>query len=199
MVRDAVEILSNSLRSTLFGKFYEEIFRGWFKTKGFKVKEGKPRIYWNEQPIPKKVISSFHNKLIDTLKEKQKNNHCIPDGLLEKNQNIFVWEAKNWPQWYETINDFIWSSPWILAKTVNYRTKSYSINDFILTWWNRLKNEYQILNNVKNCIKSITFEIFYTKEILNDCILKKPEWYIKIINKKQNDVIEFFKQLKGEK
>lgn len=40
-----LEILTNPIRSTLFGKFYEEIIRCWFVTEGFTVYKGKPRVY----------------------------------------------------------------------------------------------------------------------------------------------------------
>jgi len=70
MVKKA-EIMSNSVRATLFGKFYEQIIRRWFETElGFTIFQGKPRIYWKEQSSlnifdRRHFISSLYSKQIN--------------------------------------------------------------------------------------------------------------------------------------
>lgn len=199
MVKDTSAIMTNPIRATLFGKFYEEIIREWVKTKGFIVYDGKPRIYWKDQPVPASAVSSNHKKLIQVLKEKQKRgSHCTPDGFMQKDNNFFVWEAKNWPLWYEPIDSVIWSSPWLLSKIVDYRGKSYQISGFIFSWWSKPRNEQQILDEVRKCIAPISFEIYYTNEILDECIRNQPRWYTRVIEEKQADVQQFFEELLGK-
>ena len=48
------------------------------------------------------------------------------------------------------------------------------------------------------CIAPSSFDIYYTSEILNACIQKKPQWYTNIINKEQTGIVNFFRELLGQ-
>jgi len=46
-MRNANQILDDSIKATLFGKFYEEIVLRWLnEKKRFTPFDGKPRVYW---------------------------------------------------------------------------------------------------------------------------------------------------------
>lgn len=195
-------IITNPVRSTLFGKFYEEIIRGWFKTKGFIVYEGKPRVYWKDQPIPHiKERTTFESKLINSLIQyKKERQFCTPDGFIRKDGRYFVWEAKNWPLWFnEEMGDFLEDASWLLTKVVTYRGTRYRINGIIFSWWSKPENEREILENVRNCISPISFDVYYTKDILQECVSTVPDWYVKIIKSHKQDIADFFEQLLGKK
>lgn len=196
-----LQILTNPIRSTLFGKFYEEIFRGWFKTKGFTVYEGKPRVYWKDQPIPSnREPSELKSKLVDLLKRyKMEKQFCTPDGLLEKDSRYFIWEAKNWPLWpIGKMEDVLRRAPWLLTKVATYRKKKYNIKGIIFSWWSKPENADKIINDVRECISPNTFDVYYTKEILQECIDTLPDWYVKIIESHKQDIDDFFRQLLGK-
>lgn len=198
---DTSKIISNSIRATLFGKFYEKIIRKWFETElGFIVYQGKPRIYWKEQP-PLNVDNPTQNMLnLSKYLEsyKQSRSFCTPDGLLIKERKYFIWEAKNWPKWYEPIDNVIWRSPWLIAKKVDYRKEKIEVKGIIFSWWSRPRNEEQLLAEVRKCVTPNSFDIYYTSEILNECLSKKPEWYIDIVTMEKKDIIEFFQELLGQ-
>jgi len=136
-----LRLFTNPIRSTLFGKFYEKIIRGWFKANRFIVFKGKPRVYWKDQPThSKKESSKLKNKLIDLLEQyKKEKQFCTPDGLLKKDDRYFIWEAKNWPLWsLEKMDDVLSDAPWLLAKIATYKMSKYNINGIIhvlnLSW-----------------------------------------------------------------
>ena len=86
-----------STRSTLFGKFYERIVAKWFEeTQNYDLKRWdngathKPRIYWHKLSL---VNFNFRNELkfkakVEKLLQSGKS-YCTPDGLLERNQNLY--------------------------------------------------------------------------------------------------------------
>ena len=49
-MKNTIDILKgDSIKSTLYGKFYEKIIIGWLKHKEkFSPFDGKPRVYWND-------------------------------------------------------------------------------------------------------------------------------------------------------
>ena len=193
-------IITDPIRSTLFGKFYEEILRGWFETMGFEVYEGKPRVYWKDQPVPS-IKTTFEGKLIDSLiRYRNERQFCTPDGFIKKDRKYFVWEAKNWPLWpNEDMSDFLEDAAWLLTKVVTYRGTRYKINGIIFSWWEKPTDEREILRNVRNCISPISFDVYYTKDTLLECVETLPDWYVKIIRKHKQDIVDFFEQLLGKK
>lgn len=197
----AKAILSNATRSTLFGKFYERIIRKWLDVKlGFTVFEGKPRVYWKEQPTPN--IYGISVRLKDLVKAlenvKKLKSWCTPDGMAEKEGKYFIWEAKNWAQWYEPIERVLWSSPWLLAKKVDYRGKKYDLSGILFFWWSKPENESEVLTEIRQCLEPLSFQIYYISQILNQCITEKPKWYIDIIREVRSDIDKFFSQLLGQ-
>ena len=197
-----LRILTNPIKSTLFGKFYEEIIRGWFEAKGFIVYEGKPRVYWKDQPTPsKKESSRLKSKLIDLLERyKKEKQFCTPDGLLERGGRYFIWEAKNWPLWpLDKMDDVLSEAPWLLTKVATYRKAKYNVNGIIFSWWSKPENADEIVDDVRKCISPNTFDVYYTQEILQECINTLPNWYVKIIKSHKQDIANFFEQLLGKK
>lgn len=201
MIKEANDIISNPTRSTLFGRFYEEIVRKWFEAElGFKVHAGKPRIYWKEQPVLDiRYRTEGLTKLTNIVEANKKlKSHCTPDGLLEKDGRYFIWEAKNWPKWYEPIDNVLWNSPWLLARKVDYRKTKLDISGFLFSWWSQQENDSLLLARIRLGIRPLSFDIYYTREILNECIATKPEWYTSIIEEQQSDISKFFLELLGK-
>jgi hypothetical protein len=202
MRMDASNIISNPTRATLFGRFYEDIVRKWLETQlGFTVLPGKPRIYWKDQAIPsisKPTVNT--SRLISALNNnKHSRSHCTPDGFLEKDGKYFIWEAKNWPKWGEPIDNVLWNSAWLLAQKADYRKKKYDLTGIIFSWWSRPTNETVLLQEIRGCIAPLSFDIYYSCEILNQCIQQQPIWYVDIVKRVQSDVEEFFLQLLGKR
>lgn len=200
-MKEAGDILSNSTRATLFGRFYENIIRKWLEVEcRFKVHAGKPRIYWKEQPpLQIRYRSERLKKLLNILEDnKQSKSHCTPDGLLEKDGKYFIWQAKNWPKWPEPIESVLWSSPWLLAQKVNYRGTKLDVDGIVFSWWSRPQNEALLLANVRMLIFPLSFDVYYTREILNECIEKQPKWYRSLIEEQRHDIEGFFLELLGE-
>jgi len=50
------EVIFNPLRATLFGKFYEEIIRGWLKEQGYIVHKVNPRHFGKINQFPVKEM-----------------------------------------------------------------------------------------------------------------------------------------------
>ena len=203
------KILNDSIKSTLFGKFYEKIISSWFREKGYEVEEGKPRIYWNSINLEeRKERNDFASKLYATLNKykKEGKEYCTPDGFMKKDNRYFVWEAKNWALWTEgkkpldLLSDTLSSMPLILATTAIYRTKKYHIDGFLFSWWSKPDGAESLIEEIKKSIAPRTFEIFYTAKILDDCINNKDKysWYIDIINDVEEIVDKLFKDLRGE-
>lgn len=202
MIKDAKDIISNATRATLFGRFYEKIIRKWLESKlDFEVYEGKPRIYWKEQPLPSIPPNSTDrmSRLDEIFKNaKQSKSHCTPDGLLKRDGKYFIWEAKNWPKWREPIDNVLWNSPWLLARKVDYRKEKLDLDGILFFWWERPQNEHQLLNEIRCCISPLSFDIYYTSEILNECVKEQPEWYRTIIKQERSAIDKFFAELLGE-
>ncbi|NQS97772.1 MAG: hypothetical protein HQ591_04900 [candidate division Zixibacteria bacterium] len=202
-MKNAKEILKDPIKATLFGKFYEEIVLGWFKEKtGFAPFDGKPRIYWKDVESVKGGDESV-SKLKDALKyalekRKKEGHHCTPDGFLQKNGKFYIWEAKNWPLWPEPLTNCLYKMPQILAKKAFHKTKEYEVHGILFSWWSRPEGVESLKEEIKSLIEPRTFDIFFTAEILKECINEQYSWYLKIIQTEKERVDELFRNLKGD-
>lgn len=201
MTKEANEIISNPTRATLLGRFYERILRKWFEVElGFKVHSGKPRIYWKDQPSPNiRYQTDRITKLLKIVEDiKLSKSHCTPDGLLEKDGKFYIWEAKNWPKWHEPIENVLWNSPWLFARSADYRGRKIDLDGIVFSWWSRPASESLLLAKIKLCVAPLSFDIYYTREILNQCIARRFVWYRSIIEEQRCDIDRFFAELLGE-
>jgi len=197
----------DSIRSTLFGKFYEGIIAKWLEeSEGYTHLKGKPCVYWNETNYAKNTSSTdFIKKLNKALKEKKNNNiRTNSDGLFEKNGHHYLWEAKHWAKWDEGKpiqaqgRDLLSNSPWILAKKVKHAGKSTEIDGILFSWWQKFEGCEKVEEEI-NQIIGLSFKFYFTSEIIDDCRKKKYGWYQGLINEQKGNIDEFFKELLGEK
>jgi hypothetical protein len=203
-VIDGNKVIDTPLKSTIFGKFYEEVVRGWLQeNEHFIPSDGKPRIYWKDL-VQIKGDSQSAIKLNKSLENnKAEKKFCTPDGLLQKEDKLYIWEAKNWPLWNEgktefnQLRDLLLSLPQILATKADYRKEKKAIHGFLFSWWSEPADANTLLKEIRTLIAPRCFEIFYTKVILEDCITKKYPWYVQIINNNKSSVQKFFNDLLG--
>ncbi|MEO0126811.1 MAG: hypothetical protein ABIL44_03560 [candidate division WOR-3 bacterium] len=204
-MKNANEIINDPIKSILFGKFYEKIVSGWLKERGgFTTFDGKPRIYWEDVEFAQ-GISGLVSKLNMILKKcRNENQFCTPDGFMEKDGKYYVWEAKNWPLWSEDkkplnqLTDLLYSMPLILATKAIYRTKEYEVSGILFSWWSKPDGVEYLLKEINGLIAPRTFEIFYTADILEDCIKNKYPWYLQIVKEEKEKIDELFRDLKGD-
>jgi len=207
-MKKANEIINDPIKATLFGKFYEKIVSRWLEEReGFTSCGGKPRIYWKHVKYAKGNSKSV-SKLNDILeKYKNEKQFCTPDGFMEKDGKYYVWEAKNWPLWkegkkpLEQLRDLLWSMPLILATKVVYRAQEKTIDGILFSWWSKpddVESLESLLNEIKNLIAPSTFEIFYTADILEDCIENQYRWYLDIVKEEKARIDELFRDLQGD-
>jgi len=204
-MRSTDEIINDSIKATLFGKFYEKIVLGWFKEKeGFIPFEGKPRIYWKDVKSlnrDSEAVSNLNELLKKYKKEKQ---FCTPDGLLQKEDKFYIWEAKNWPLWSEgkkplvQLKDLLFSMPLIFATTAIYRTQKYNVHGILFSWWSKPEGVKSLLRKINTLIAPRTFEMFYTDDILEECIQNKYPWYLQIIEGEKERIDGLFRDLLGQ-
>ncbi len=199
------EIINDPVKATLFGKFYEKIILGWLKEiKGFKVFDGKPRVYWKDVEFAK-GNGEGTSKLNTILKKyKEERQYCTPDGFLQKDGKYYIWEAKNWPLWTEgkkpidQLRDVLFTMPLILTTKAVYRGREYNVDGILFSWWSKPEGTESLLKEINSLTAPRTFEIFYTDEILEDCIKNKYPWYIDIIEKEKNRIDELWTDLLGD-
>lgn len=204
-MKDPDDIINDPIKATLFGKFYEKIVLRWFENvEEYKVFEGKPRVYWRDVRFPVKATNDFAEKMNKKLSElKQTRRWCTPDGFLEKDGRYYIWEAKNWPLWTENkdplvqLTDVLSDLPQILSKNVMYKNAFYEVDGFLFSWWKEPENVKDLENIVSNILKPGIFKIYYTSDVLKDCIENKYEWYIEIIDKEKSRVETLFNDLLG--
>jgi len=201
-----------STRSTLFGKFYERIIAKWLEeNRGYELKRwskgavNKPRIYWGSISLDDFDFdqeTEFVAKVKKSLKSKV--SHCTPDGLLQKEGKLYVWEAKNWPRYPEKgpelqIWNYISDNPWVLAKTCTCDKQELEISGFLFSWWELDQAvRARIENRINRIIGASKFEIVPSIDIMNDCISSRYDWYIKIISQEKANVDDFFCHLLGK-
>lgn len=213
-MKTANEILKGDpVKSTLFGKFYEKIVSAWLdEKKGFEHLKGKPRIYWEYV----KFVEGDGDpalKYNDVLKKnKNEKQFCTPDGIFKKDEKFYIWEAKNWPNWEEArkgkkpldqLRDVLFSLPFILAARADYRTKIYNIDGILFSWWSKPEGSTpeeleSLLINVRALIAPRTFELFYTADVLDECITNQYPWYLEIIKEERARIDTLFKDLLGQ-
>ena len=196
-----------SIRSTLFGKFYEGIIANWLEDKeGYEHLNGKPCVYWNETNyIESSESDDFATRLNNELNaRKGKNIRTNSDGLFMKNNCYPLWEAKHWAKWDEgkpiknQVVDILSNSPWILAKKVKHGGKTININEILFSWWQEFEGYEKIENKIKKVI-GLPFKFYFTSKIIDDCRKNKYLWYQELINEQKENIEEFFKELLGEK
>lgn len=151
--------------------------------------------------------------LNDVLKKyKDEKQFCTPDGIFKKSEKFYIWEAKNWPNWEEKrkgkkpldqLRDVLFSLPFILAARADYQTKIYNIDGILFSWWSKpegLKPEEleSLLRDVSALIAPRTFELFYTADVLEDCITNQYPWYLEIIKGERARIDTLFKDLLGQ-
>lgn len=203
-MKKAKDIIDDPVKATLFGKFYEKVIAGWLINEdGFTTDGGKPRVYWKEvKPIigDNESALKLNEVLIKNQIEKQR---CIPDGLLQKDGKNYIWEAKNWPCWrggkkpLDQLRETLFSMPLILTTKAIYKTKEKNIHGILFSWWSKPEGAEDLENEINNLIAPKVFSIYYTSEILEDCIQKKYPWYLDIIEKEEGRMKELFKDLYG--
>ncbi len=201
----------DSIRATLFGKFYEGIIAKWLEEKeGYQHLQGKPCVYWKcieELLNPSK--DSFINSFIDinsfivslnkSLKHKKENNiRANLDGLFKKADVLYLWEAKNWPKWNEQVENILERSPWLLTKIVKHKGKYKPIGGILFSWWQKFEGWETLQEDISRII-NLPFIFYFTSEIIDDCRQKKYEWYQKLINEQKKNIDNFFRELLGEK
>jgi hypothetical protein len=191
----------DSTKSTLFGRFYEQILSEWLKTKGFKARKGKPRVYW-EDIESTKGDSTSANGLNNVLnKYKMQKEFCTPDGLLDKGGSCYIWEAKNWPGYtgnqepLDQLRGTLLTMPQILATKAKYRNKYVDIHGFVFSWWSEPDGVNDLLGEIIELIAPNTFEIFYTDKIIGYCKREGFDWYSGIIDREKRRTDELFKDL----
>ncbi len=204
-MKNVNEIITDSTKSTLFGRFYEKIILGWLKEKTeFVPFDGKPRVKWEDVEFSQKDNNSAR-KLNEALERIKKDRQfCTPDGLLKKGDEYYIWEAKNWPHWsegkkpFDQLSDLLFSMPQVLATKAVYRTKEYKIGGFLFSWWAEPEGVELLLMKIRLLIAPRTFEIFYTSDVIEDCIKNKYPWYLKIVRKEEARANELFEDLLGQ-
>jgi len=197
----------DSIRSTLFGKFYEGIIAKWLEEKeGYKHLQGKPCVYWkNTQPLLNPSNDAFIDSLNKSLEQKRNNNiRTNSDGLFEKDGGFYLWEAKHWAKWNEgkpiekQVEDLLSNSPWLLAKNVKHNGQDKKINGILFSWWQRFEGYEKLQQDISRRIR-LPFKFYFTSDIIDDCRRNKYHWYQKLINEQKENIDEFFRELLGEK
>jgi len=203
-MKSANNILDHPTKSTLFGKFYEKILLGWLEEKeGFTPLDGKPRVYWESVNFTK-GDSELSHKLNETLDRfKRDRKYCTPDGFLVKNEDYYIWEAKNWPLWSEgkkpidQLRDLLSSLPQILAHVAIHKGRQYEISGVLFSWWSEPEDVDALLEEIGGLIHPRSFRIFYASQVLLDCIGQKYPWYVEIIKEEKARIDELFRDLIG--
>lgn len=219
----ATEIISRPLdkpeskyggtRSTLFGRFYERLVARWLEeNEGFRLARHpkgsphKPRIYWKSiDPAQfdfaqEDEIRASVSKALERLKS---HSHCTPDGLFSKDNNLYLWEAKNWPLYSEAgpekqVLKYLFSNPWVLAKTCVMEGQNREISGFLFSFWDmEAEIKARIETRINRLVGGRKMRIVLTASILDDCIQKQYKWYREIIEQERENVVRFFDQLLG--
>lgn len=204
-MKAASQILDDSIKATLFGKFYERIVLGWLtEKKVFSPFTGKPRVYWRAVEYPEEETDLSQKLKAALEKHRAEKQFCTPDGFLEKAGKYYIWEAKNWPMWTEgkqpldQLRDLLCSMPLVLATKAVFRTKEYTLNGVLFSWWSRPHGVDTLVQEIARIVRPRSFEVLYTSEVLSDCLANKYPWYLKIIEGERRRVDELFKDLAGQ-
>jgi len=193
------------IKSTLFGKFYEDIYRGWFKNqKCFEVLRGKPKVNWLDRTPSEKCQRAFPQFDELLAKSQREKAYCIPDGILKIGEEHFIWEAKNWPNWsgglqpLDQLRDELLKLPYILAPKL-LRGRDYDISGIVFTWWSKPKGKEtetdELIRQMNSLIAPPTIRLYYTVDVLDECRTKQYPWYCKIIERERSRVNQLFDDL----
>ena len=205
-----------STRSTLFGKFYERILSKWFEeTQEYKFQRWtngsphKPRIYWRNINLDSLDFSRDWLSKEDVEKSlnslKGSKSHCTLDGVLKREVSYSIWEAKNWPLYPEKgpesqIKAYFTANPWVFSKTFDFSGEGHEISEFLFSYWCIKPEEKQdIEQEINHIIGESKFRIILTTEVINDCINKQYDWYVRIVVQERLNIEQFFDQLLGLK
>ncbi|MBF0120756.1 MAG: hypothetical protein HQK79_18155 [Desulfobacterales bacterium] len=196
----------DSIRSTVLGKFYEGIIAKWLEEKEYyKFRNGKPSVYWHNILIPDKIDNSEEYKAsLEKIIKDQKKKRTNSDGLFERGEKKYLWEAKNWPKWNQGCSDnkeqickIFKETPWIFAKEVKHIGKNMPIQGIIFSWWNEFEGFKEFEDNISKIIE-IEFKIYFTSNIIDDCRKEKYDWYIELVKEQQENLCLFFTELLGD-
>lgn len=194
----------DSIRSTWFGKFYEGIVASWLQEfEGYRFQKGKPCVYWIDTPPLDSPTTDLGESLNIALQNKRKNVHSNSDGLFEKNEKYYLWEAKNWAKWNEgkslqkQVRDLLGNSPWLLAKQVKHNGHIRPIDGILFSWWQRFEGCDELAKEITNTI-DMPFAFYFTSEIVEDCRKNKYTWYNELIEEQKRNIDVFTKGLLGE-
>lgn len=195
----------DSIRSTLFGKFYEGVVAKYLEEKKKYSFLGKAAVNWADC-IKTSKKDDFSQKLNNSLQQKIDNNktRANPDGLYEKDGEYYLWEAKNWACWdegkpsvFKQVRDLLNESSWLLGTKARVNGKEYQIDNFIFSWWDPFQDFNSIEVEVSESIGK-PLKIMFTLGIIDDCRKNKYDWYQKLINEQKKNIDEFFDQLLGK-
>ena len=189
-----------AVRSKVFSTFYEDLWRCYFPSRGFEPADGKPQIFWRDVTTPARLSTPNWARLSKALKLKcGKGSHCYPDGLLYQDGQNYVWEAKNWiPELFsETrpFKDLVWNFPWLLAQQVVYRGKPLQIHGFCISWWRNEPGTAETVQEINEALAPRTLEVFFTADMLADCIEHQYPWYVDLVKEKRLRINNFFDAL----
>lgn len=87
--------------------------------------------------------------------------------------------------------------PLILATKAVYRKKEYEVHGIIFSWWSKPKGVESLLKEINSLIAPRTFEMFYTADILEECIENQYPWYLRITRNEEGRIDELFRDLLG--
>ncbi|MEM3640706.1 MAG: hypothetical protein QXH37_02125 [Candidatus Bathyarchaeia archaeon] len=200
------ERFSDEVLVSMFGKFYEKILEQYLesyeKYRALKT-DGKATVWFSsgilqkfEKFYLKETISRTNLELfketVQDIKKRIDNNRtkkakCHPDGIVQKNNKYYLWEAKCEPRsivkraWWWPIKRRIKDFDWFLADEVTVsitgKAQQIPISGYILFWWDKPK--------VK------------TERTEHQDIIKKMKVAADILDAQQAKINEFFKELKG--
>jgi hypothetical protein len=193
---------AGGMRAKLFGAFYEDIWRGYLPSLGFKLMPGKPRIYWTDIKRPADSSGEGIRRLTDELDKKLRSaRYCTPDGLLECDGQFLVWEAKNWIRELfpsPTLAEAMWTFPWLLADEAHYQNRRYPVSGFVISWWKRESGIHEAIAALQDQLGKSSLRVFFTTDMLEDCVTNDYDWYRDLIAAYRDNVSQFFDGLLGE-
>jgi len=95
----------------------------------------------------------------------------------------------------DQISELLYSMPLILSAKADFRGVDYKVDGILFSWWVKPDGINVLLKGINKIIAPRTFEMFYTAEVLADCIANKYPWYSEIIKEEKEKIDEFFEDL----
>jgi len=195
----------DSIRATLLGKFYEGIVAKWLMIKeGYDFVEGKPMVFWNDVHIPNVEHIDLDEFKTNLAEKQRKHKRTILDGLFEKDQKCYLWEAKNWPKWDQGTSNFkeqiynvFKEKPWIFADKFVHANLKKEITGFLFSWWNEFDGYKDFEKEIEDLIGK-EFKIFFTSDVIQECRDNSYSWYLDLVLEQQKNIHDFFTELIGD-